>query len=211
MPYSVVIADDHKIVRDALRATLARSKQDDSLDFTIVAEASNGLETLTSVKSLKPDLLFLDIAMPLASGAEILSDLIQWSPDTKILVFTGVVAPGLLAGVLQTGAHGIFAKTADPSIILQQIPLILNGGHYVAPELVESIEQANTTPDMTNRERQTLSMVVSGKTNKEIARVLNISPKTVDKHRTSLMRKLDVHSTAELLARAVQDGLFDAS
>lgn len=211
MPYSVIIADDHKIVRDALRATLARPAQDDPLNFTIVAEASNGLETLTSVKSLKPDLLFLDIAMPLASGAEILSDLIQWSPDTKILVFTGVVAPGLLAGVLQTGAHGIFSKTADPAVILEQIPLILNGGHYVAPELVESIEQANATPDMTNRERQTLSMVVSGKTNKEIARVLNISPKTVDKHRTSLMRKLGVHSTAELLARAVQDGLFDAS
>ena len=93
-------------------------------------------------------------------------------------------------------------------MIVENLKLILNGGHYIAPELVDAIDQGHQSTHLTARERQTLNMIVSGKTNKEIGGLLNISPKTVDKHRTSWMRKLDVHSMAELLARALQDGLI---
>ncbi len=155
--------------------------------------------------------MFLDIAMPLATGAEILGDIKRWSPQTRVLVFTGVLAPGLLASVMQSGADAIFAKTAAADIAVEKLPMILQGGHYIAPELAEAISQGEDTPELTSRERQTLTMIVTGKSNKEMARVLNISPKTVEKHRTNLMRKLDVHSAAELLARAVRDGLITTS
>ncbi len=208
---SVVIADDHQIVRDGLRDALERSTAAHDLRFHIVAEAADGLEALAAAKAHQPALMFLDIAMPLATGAEILGDIKRWSPHTRVLVFTGVLAPGLLASVMQSGADAIFAKTAPADVAVQKLPMILRGGHYIAPELAEAISQGEATPELTSRERQTLTMIVTGKSNKEMARVLNISPKTVEKHRTNLMRKLDVHSAAELLARAVRDGLITTS
>ncbi len=207
-PHGVVIADDHEIVRAGIRRTLAGAPASHGLEFELLAEAGNGLEALKLVKVHRPDLLFLDIAMPLASGSEILTDIKRWSPATLVVVFTGVLAPGVLATVVESGADAVFSKTAAPDVMLDNLKLILNGGHYIAPELVEAIDRGRQSARLTARERQTLNMVISGKTNKEIGALLNISPKTVDKHRTSLMRKLNVHSMAELLARALQDGLI---
>lgn len=207
-PYSVVIADDHEIVRAGVRDTLASAPGSHGFSFEVLGEAGNGLDALKLVKVHRPDLLFLDIAMPLATGSEILTDIKRWSPETKIIVFTGVLAPGVLASVVESGVDAVFAKTAAPGVMVENLKLILNGGHYIAPELVDAIDQGHQSTQLTARERQTLNMIVSGKTNKEIGGLLNISPKTVDKHRTSLMRKLDVHSMAELLARALQDGLI---
>lgn len=204
--YSVVIADDHQIVRDGLAEMLGSAKD---LRFAVVAMAENGLEALAAVKEHRPDLLFLDISMPLASGAEILTDIKRWSPETRVVVFTGITAPGLLANMVESGVHGIFGKSTDLHKLVDVLPIILQGGHHVAPELLTLIERGQAVTTLTDRERQTLSMIVAGKTNKEIARLLNISPKTVEKHRTSLMQKLDVHSVAQLMARALQDGLID--
>ncbi|MEM6999611.1 MAG: response regulator transcription factor [Pseudomonadota bacterium] len=207
---TVVIADDHQIVRDGLRDALFSAAPDLKLEFRIAATASNGLEALSLVKQHQPDLLFLDISMPLATGAEIVNDLQRWSPDTRIVVFTGIVAPGLLASMVDSGVQGIFSKTAPLEEMTNRLPLLLQGGHYIAPDLVTAIEQGQQSAQLTERERQTLNMVIAGKSNKEIARLMNISPKTVDKHRTSLMQKLEVHSIAELMARALRDGLIDS-
>ncbi len=206
---SVVIADDHQIVRDGLRDALDRTSATHELTFAIEAEAENGLDALAAVKRHKPQLLFLDISMPLATGAEIITDIKRFSPDTIVLVFTGIVAPGLLATMVSSGVDGIFSKTASPDVLVNQLPVLLAGGNYVAPELLQAIEQGQQSEALTDRERQTLNMILSGKSNKEMARLLNISPKTVDKHRTSLMQKLEVHSVAELMARALRDGLID--
>ena len=184
--------------------------QRESVQFEIVDYAENGLQALAAVKSHQPDILYLDVSMPLASGVEILADVKRWSPHTKILVFTGVVAPGLLASLVEAGVNAIFSKTTATQVMLEKLPLILQGGHYIAPELIQAIEQGQQTVKLTDRERQTLNLILSGKSNKEMAKLLNISPKTVDKHRTSLMQKLDVHSIAELMARALQDGLLEA-
>ena len=210
--YSVVIADDHQIVRDGLRDTL-RDAQGviKNTTFNVKACTTNGLETLAATREHRPDLLFLDISMPLASGAEIMTDIKRWSPATRVLVFTGVVAPGLLATMLETGVHAIFSKSDPTNAIIKALPIVLSGGHHVAPSLLALIERGQQAEVLTGRERQTLNMIVAGKSNKEIARLMNISPKTVDKHRTSLMQKLDVHSVAELMARALQDGLIDGS
>ena len=209
--YRVVIADDHQIVRDGLVDMLKMAQSKLGIKLKLAAQATNGLEALAMVRQHCPDLLFLDIAMPLTSGSEIIKDVKHWSPDTKILVFTGSVAPSLLANMVDAGVHGLFSKSDATSAVLDVLPVILKGGHHIANSLLTLIEQGQQTETLTSRERQTLNLIISGKSNKEIARVLNISAKTVEKHRGSLMQKLDVHSVAELMARALRDGLIDGS
>jgi len=207
--FSVVIADDHDIIRDAIRSLLVQAEARMIGRFDVLAVAQDGLAAIAEVKRHRPDLLFLDISMPLASGAEIIHDLRRWSPDTRIVVFTGITSPGLLASTVEAGVDGLFSKGNSASAMIDKLPLILRGGRHIAPEFVDMIAAGRQAATLTDRERQILNMVVAGKTNKEIAQVLNISPKTVDKHRTSLMTKLDVHSAAQLMARALKDGLID--
>lgn len=209
--YAVVVADDHQIVRDGIRDILADAAAALNHSFRIVAEAGDGLATLAAVKTHRPDLLTLDISMPLASGLEIMADIKRWSPATRVLVFSGVIAPGMLASAMDSGVSGLFSKAAAPADLIEHLPVILAGGRYVAPDLVAVIEQGRRTVPLTDRERQALSMLLAGKSNKEMAQLLNISPKTVEKHRASLMQKLEVHSIAELMARALQEGLIDGS
>jgi DNA-binding NarL/FixJ family response regulator len=207
--YTVVVADDHDIVRKAVADVLLSQGGDSGLSFDIVAQAANGLDAIAEVKTHAPDLLILDISMPLANGIEIINDVRRWSPGTCIVVLTGVTASGLLAHAVEAGVQGLFSKTFSVDRLVKGLKLILAGGHYVDPDLVELIEQGNAIATLTDRERQTLNMIVTGKSNKEIARLLNISAKTVEKHRGSLMNKLGVRSVAELMARALKDGLID--
>ncbi|MDZ7668747.1 MAG: response regulator transcription factor [Gammaproteobacteria bacterium] len=205
----MVIADDHDIVRDALRDSLADAGATGEAQYAVVAEANNGLEAIAQVKTHRPDLLFLDVSMPLANGLEVLADLKRWSPATRIVVFTGINSSGLLAGLVESGVDGLFSKGAATGNLIAQLPLILAGGRFVAPELAEQISRGQASLALTDRERQTLNMIIAGKSNREMADMLSISPKTVDKHRTSLMRKLGVHSVAELMALALREGLID--
>ena len=205
----VVIADDHAIIQDAIRTLLAQAEARLLARFEICASALDGLSAIAEVKRHRPDLLFLDISMPLASGAEIIHDIRRWSPDTRIVVFTGITSPGLVASIVEAGVDGLFSKGSPTAAMIDKLPVILRGGRHIAPEFKTMIEAGWQAAALTDRERQILNMVVAGKTNKEIAQQLNISPKTVDKHRTSLMTKLDVHSAAQLMARALKDGLID--
>ena len=203
---STVIADDHKIIRDAVRRALIDTSH--GFEFDVVAEVENGLDAVVAVREYLPDLLILDISMPLASGAEIVQDVLHWSPDTRILVLTGIVAPGLLASMVNAGVHGVFSKTAPVENMVETIPLLLKGANYIAPELVAVIETGQSATRLTPRETQTLNMMLRGKSTKEMAELMFISAKTAEKHRASLKRKLNVNSTAELLARALEDGLI---
>ena len=205
--YTAVIADDHDIVRQGLRVALEKPGLVTAAGMEIVAEAANGFEALAEVKRHQPDVLMLDVAMPLAGGAEVITDIRRWSPQTRIVVLTGITAPGLVCSLLDTGVDGLFSKGESLDHLYQQLPLILRGGHFVAESFVALIEQRAATPALTERELQTLNMIIAGKTSKEIATAMSISPKTVDKHRTSLMQKLDVHSLAELMAYALREGL----
>lgn len=208
--YSVVIADDHEIIRAALSDMLAKLSTSEAAVFQLRSTAANGLEALSAIKKHQPDLLFLDLSMPLAGGAEIIHDVRSWSPHSRIIVFTGITSPGLLASIVESGVDGLFSKGEPVDVMRQKIPLILQGGRFITPELLAIIEQGKPAASLTERERQILNKVVSGKTNKEIAKELFISPKTVDKHRSSLMNKLQVHSVAQLLAKALKEGLIDA-
>jgi DNA-binding NarL/FixJ family response regulator len=207
--YTVVLADDHQIVRDGLRASLEKPGVVEPHGLAVVGEASNGFEAIAEVKTHQPNLLILDMTMPLAGGAEVLVDIRRWSPNTIIVVLTGINAPGLISSLLESGVEGMFSKGASLDELYQKLPLILRGGRYIADEFERVLVSHLAILELTDRERQILNMVVSGKSNKEIADLLSISPKTVDKHRTSLMNKLGVHSVTELMSFALKEGLID--
>ena len=207
--HSIVTADDHEIIRGVIRDYIENTVLNDGSVMKLLDVAENGLEALASVKSCKPDLIFLDITMPLVTGADIIHDVRRWSPNTKIVVFTGITGAGILASIVETGVEGLFGKGSTVNAMFEQIPKVLCGARYIAPELVSLIRQGQKTALLTDRERQVLNWILAGKTNKEVAIILSISPKTVDKHRTSLMAKLDVHSFSQLMARALKDGLID--
>lgn len=209
-PYRAIIADDHEIVRDGLRVALETPGLITPEGIEVVAEAENGFQALAEVKQHKPHILTLDIAMPLAGGAEVITDIKRWSPDTYIIILTGSNVPGLICSLLDNGVHGMFSKGASLQELYDKLPLILRGGKFIAPEFVETVESHRISQTLTDRERQTLNMVIAGKTNKEIAELMSISPKTVDKHRSSLMQKLNVHSAVELMAFALREGLIDS-
>lgn len=209
--FTAAIADDHEIVRAGLKAALTTPGLVEEKGLTVVAEAANGLEAIEVVKRCRPDLILLDISMPMASGAEILTDLKRWSPYTRIVVLSAVTAPGLLAGLVDAGVDGLFSKASDNSELFAKLPLILRGAKYVQSSVAALIEDAGQVPDLTQRERQTLNMIVTGRTNNEIAELMGISPKTAEKHRASLMAKLEVKSAVELMARAIRDGLIERS
>ena len=203
----VVIADDHEIIRDAITDLLSQLSAAGTYICQVVAYASNGLEALAQTKAYEPQILFLDVSMPFANGSEIVTDVKRWSPSTKIVVFTGVTAPGILAALVEQGIDGLFSKGSPVSSMLDQLPLIIEGGRVIEASLLAVLENHSQKERLTNREQQVLAKIVAGKSNKEIASDLFLSPKTVDKHRTSMMQKLDVHSVAQLMTKAIRDGL----
>ena len=207
--YSAVIADDHQIVRDGLRNALQQPGLIEPQGLEVLAEAENGFEALAAVKQHKPDVILLDVSMPLAGGAEVVCDIRRWSPLTRIVIITGINTPGLICNLLDEGVEGMFSKGASLDKLYRKLPLILRGARYIASPFMQTMESRTQHSQLTDRERQTMNMVISGKSNKEIADLLSISPKTVDKHRSSLMQKLDVHSVAELMAYALKHGLID--
>lgn len=203
---SAVIADDHAMLRNGIRQILEETGL-----FTVVGEAEDGLQAISLVRQHQPLLLTLDIAMPLAQGIEIYGEVRRWSPETKIVVFTGMTSVGLLSELITSGVDGLFMKRADPNAMREALPIIMRGGKVIAPEVLALLE-SNETPDvLTTRERQIVSLVATGASNREIADRLGVSHKTIDNHRTNIMRKLNVHSVAELLSYALREGLLDTS
>lgn len=203
---AAVIADDHALVRSGIKEILRTTGR-----VEVVGEAENGLEAISLVRQHKPHLLTLDIAMPYAQGIEIFGEVRRWSPDTRIIVFTGLTAVGLLSELVAAGVDGLFMKRGDPAHFEDGIRLILRGAKVISPDVLELLEDKETNVELTDRERQILSLIASGCSNKEIAERLGVSLKTVDNHRTNLMRKLDVHSVAELLSYALREGLLDTA
>ena len=205
-----MIVDDHPLVRQGLRTALETPGLVCPAGIEVKAEAGNGLDAITETKLHQPDLLLLDIAMPLAGGTEVLHDLQRWSPDTRIVVLTGLNSGNLISQLLELGVAGLFYKGEDLQHLYAQLPLILQGGRHIAPAFEQVLLNLQDTQVLTAREQQILNMIVAGKTNKDMANQLFISPKTIDKHRTSLMQKLGVHSVAELIVYALREGLVDA-
>ena len=204
MAYRAVIADDHAIVRRSLAAILAEIGTVD-----LVAEAENGLETIAVVKEHKPDLLLLDAAMPLARGVQVYGEVRRWSPDTKVVVVTGFTSTGMLADWLAAEVDGLFLKSADPEEMREGFTQVLAGGKFVSQGVSDALEAEPDRTPLTDREREVLALIAAGHQNVAIGEKLFISPKTVEKHRASLMAKLGVNSVSALLVHALKEGLLD--
>ena len=200
---TIVLADDHMIVRNALREVLTKIPH-----TKVVAEANDGLETITLCKALSPDFLTLDSDMPMAKGMEVFVEVRRWSPKTRICLVTGVTSRGHLAEWIAAGVDGIAFKSCPTYDIFRCFSYVLEGGSNFTPAVLRAMESFEERPEITLRERQILHLIAEGNTNLEIADRLSLSPKTVDNHRTRLMAKLGVHSMAQLLSYALREGLL---
>lgn len=204
MTVSVILADDHPLVVAGLRSAI------DALEgYEVVAEVSDGIAAIVAIKKHNPDIAIIDIAMPLASGIEVLEEARRWSPETKLIVLTGLTTRNLLRQADRCGAAGIFMKSGDIRTIIAALPLILDGQIIHAQAVDRFLEEVDASRALSARELQILHGVSRGENNAVMAERFGLSPKTVDNHRTNIMRKLGVHSTAELLALALREGLLD--
>jgi len=204
-----VIADDHAIIRDALTTALTDQDALNGRSIEIVERVQNGIEAIVAIRKHRPDLLLLDVTMPHAGGTEVLLETRRWSPETRVVIFTAVDTRGKIAELVEIGADGVFCKADDTAEITAALPKILDGSRVVCRRFTRVLEEGGSVEPLTDRERQVLNLVVTGKTNREIGEALGISAKTVDRHRTSVMGKTGSHNAAELIAYALREGLID--
>ena len=210
----VLVVDDHTIVRDGICALLALAG-----DIEVVGEAINGNEALNKVRELSPDVVLMDIAMPIFGGLEATRRISKDFPRTKVIVLTQYDDKEYFFPVIESGASGFISKAAASSELTAGIRSVYRGDSYLSPSvtklLVENYQntaskRANQDPynQLTQREREVLKLLVEGHSTQEIARILVITPKTVEGHKTNLMAKLGVHNRVELVKYALRKGVI---
>lgn len=171
--------------------------------------ASNGIEAIALVKSVRPDCAVLDLTMPGANGLETFIEARRWSPRTRFVIVTGNHLPGVFRELIEAGIDGLFMKNEAPDAICEGVLAVAAGAKRLSPAVEAAVEAVETREKLTARELEILHAVARGLSNNQMAERFAISAKTIDSHRTSLMRKLGVHSTASLLVRAMRLGLID--
>ena len=210
----VLIADDHAIVRDGVRALLALSE-----DITVVGEAANGQQAIELARTLSPDVILMDIAMPGLGGLEATIEIRKDNPQAKILVLTQYEDREYIRRFLKAGVSGYVLKKAAGAELTTAIRAVSRGGLVLDPDVAREAmrEQAGSatsgqTADpyeaLTDREKQVLKLVAEGHSNKEVAELLDISVKTAMSHREHIMQKLDLHSRTALIRFAIQQGVI---
>ena len=211
---NVVIAEDHAILRAGLCAMLATEP-----DFQVIGEASSGRDAIRLVGKLNPDLLLLDLSMPNSNGTEAINTIKRRYPETKIVVLTVHKAEEYIRAALEAGADGYVLKDDDQSELFTALRTILEGKPYLSPSICDKIvsgylggssekARTHTWSSLTQREREVMKLIAEGYRNKGVAEYLSISPKTVEKHRSNLMKKLNLHSASAITAFAIENGLI---
>lgn len=205
----IVIVEDHTAIREMLAEILRTDP-----NYKIVGECGDGQKALTLFAEAKPDLLVLDARLPGLSGVDILRRLGKQLKNTRVLIFSGYESPALVREMLEAGAHGFIEKTAGLVEFKKGLETVANGGTYFGPGVAALLRNvvANNSPEgspdvLTDREREILKLVAESHSTREIAQKLEISVKTVDNHRTNLMRKLNLHDVASLTRYALETGL----
>ena len=206
---SIVLADDHAVVRSGLRMLLEAED-----DLEVVAEAGDVDGTSRTVLGYKPTVLVLDLNMPGGSSLEAIPSMLERSPDTAIVVLTMQEDPAFAREALRAGAKGYVLKQAAGTELVQAVRAAASGGTWLNPELGARIATAETTPtgppgDLTEREVEVLSLIALGHTNSEIAAQLYLSVRTVETHRSHIQRKLGLSSRAELVRYALDNDLIE--
>lgn len=209
----VLIADDHAIVRGGLRALLKTEST-----MKLIGEAASGYEAIMLVNQLHPDILVLDLNMPDLDGIAVTRKLKPQFPDMHILILTVYEDEALLREALKAGASGYILKRATESELISAIRTVLQGDLYVYPKMIRTLLSEVTRPAtlpqenheaLSPREKEVLSLIVQGYTNRQIGELLNISVRTVEGHRANLLAKLGLHSRVELVRYAREHGLIE--
>ena len=209
MQTRILLADDHQIVRQGLRELL------DKAGHTVVGEASDGREALRLVKLLRPDIAVVDLSMPLLNGLDVSQEIRRWDPRVHTVLLTMHADRRYVVHALKAGAGAYVLKTQAAEDLIGAIPVVLRGEVYLSPGITGVViascmdGKADATGDpLSPRERQILQLVAEGNSSKKIARLLNISPKTAESHRYSIMRKLGIHEVAGLVRYAIGRGML---
>lgn len=213
-PLTAILADDHAIVRQGLKLLISLMD-----NVSVVAEAGDGATVMEHVRNAGADLLVLDLGMPGVAGIQFISDIRTVAPRLKILVLTANIEPRTIRATMEAGASAYLTKDGDPEEIGAAIEAVRNGQTYLAQAIRFAVTGSSRNSGfpppsdilspipLTRRERQILALVAQGLTARDVATRLGISPLTARKHRENLMRKLNLHSSAELTAYAVRLGL----
>ena len=210
----VLVVDDHTIVRDGICALLGLAG-----DMEVVGEAANGREALEMVQKLVPDVVLMDIAMPVMGGLEATRRIRKELPKVKVLALTQYDDKAYVFPIIEAGASGFISKTAASSDLASGIRSVYRGDSFLSPSvarfLVEDYQQLASMKggqdpyeQLTDREREVFKLAAEGYTTQEIADMLVLSPKTVEGHKTNLMSKLDIHNRTELVKYALRKGII---
>jgi two-component system, NarL family, response regulator NreC len=208
MPIRVLLADDHDMVREAFAALLEMD------GFVIAGQARDGREALRLAGELSPEVVVLDVIMPELNGLDTARALLHRDPAAKIILVTQYAERDYVLEALTLGVRGYVLKSQAPPDLSRAIREVSRGSTYISPAISAMVVEAYRTKadagaePLSLREREVLQLVAEGKTNKEIAQILDLSLKTVDSHRSRLMEKLNVRGTAGLVRYAVRRGLI---
>lgn len=209
----LVLVDDHAIFREALR-TMLRAEA----DIEVIGEAGNGRDAMGLVRDLNPDIVVLDIGMPDMNGIEATAAIVARSPQIKVIALSTHSDRRFVGEMIKAGASGYVVKTAASTELLRAIRAVAQGHSYLCPQVAAGVmrtsiedprRKGSVQPELTRREREVLKFLAEGMRTASIASRMHLAPTTVDVHRRNLMRKLDLHTVAELTKYALREGLTE--
>jgi RNA polymerase sigma factor (sigma-70 family) len=209
----ILLADDHTVVRQGLRKVL-----EERPEWQVVAEAGDGRDAVRLAEEFRPDVAVVDVAMPLLNGIEATRQITKRAPQTKVLVLSMYSDEAYVTQMLKAGATGYLLKDSADVDLLQAVQAVSQGKSFFSPAVARLMSDdyarqrgenaVDRYESLSEREREIFQLVAEGKTNKEIAALLFISPSTVETHRARIMEKLDLHSAAEIVLYAVRRGVI---
>jgi len=210
--HSIMIVDDHALMRNGLEAMLASEP-----DYEVVGVASDGMTAIRSVAELQPDVILMDLTMPRTSGMDAIVQIKRKAPDIKIVALTFHKEEKYIHATLEAGADAYVLKDDSRTELFNALASVVSGNSYLSPSIVDKVvagyltvgDASASKPSwevLTRREREVIKLIAEGKRTKEIADYLSLSPKTIEKHRTNLMRKLDLHNVSEVTVYALKNG-----